>query len=255
TTMPNRFRALTFVCAMALAAPAVAQSRQWAGDQPPRFALSLNGGYQSSTTEFDDRFTFDLYQETGTTRVAYPIEAGFLFDAGGSVRIWRGLAAGVAVSRFVRDGAASTNTSLPHPFFLQRNRDIDGEADGIKREETGIHIQAQYQLPLTGSLQIVLMGGPSVLQVKQTLVTEVNFNEEYPYDTATFTGVDSDRVSRSATGFNIGADVQWMFSPHVGAGALVRFTSATVDLDAAGDRTVSVDAGGTQVGAGLRFVF
>jgi hypothetical protein len=45
-----------------------------------------------------------------------------------------------------------------------------------------------------------------------------------------------------------------MFSRNVGAGGLVQITRATAKLPA-GDRTISVDAGGAQVGAGLRFVF
>ena len=99
------------------------------------------------------------------------------------------------------------------------------------------------------------MGGPSILHVNQAVVTDVNYSEEYPYDTAAFTGVDSRDVKASATGFNAGADVRWMFSRHVGLGGLVRFTRGTVDLDGPDNRTITVDAGGTHVGAGLRVVF
>jgi Outer membrane protein beta-barrel domain len=244
-------------CYIATAAPAAAQPRPSAGSFPaePRVTVSVSGGYQATTTEFDDQFTFELYRETGRSDVTYPIAAGFLFDAGAGVRLWRGLGAGVAVSRFVRDGTVSTTTSLPHPIFLQQNREITGDPDGITREETGIHIQAQYLLPLSGRLQVTLMGGPSILQVTQAIVTDVNYSEEYPYDTAEFTGVDSRDVKKSATGFNAGADVRWMFSRHVGVGALVRFTRATVDLDGPDTRTIPVDAGGTHVGAGLRVGF
>jgi opacity protein-like surface antigen len=247
---------LAVVACVVAAAPAAAQPpRGGSFAAPPRVTVAVSGGYQPTTTEFDDEFTFELYRETGRTEVSYPIEAGFLFDAGVGIRLWRGLGAGVAVSRFVKDGAVSTTTSLPHPLFLQQNREITGDADGITREETGVHIQAQYLLPLSANLQVTLMGGPSILQVNQALVTDVNYSEEYPYDTASFTGVDSRDVKESATGFNAGADVRWMFSRHVGVGALVRFTRATVDLDAPGNRTISVDAGGTHVGAGVRIVF
>jgi hypothetical protein len=99
------------------------------------------------------------------------------------------------------------------------------------------------------------MGGPSFVQLDQTLVIDVNYTEEYPYDTATFSGVDSAGKSGSASGFNAGADVRFMFNRFVGVGALVRLTRATVRLDAADDRTVSVDAGGAQAGVGVRLLF
>jgi hypothetical protein len=266
--MRNSTPTLTFVCTLALlpVVPAAAQTTPRPAPRAapvrsapgaPRVWLGANAGYQASTTEFDDSFTFSIYQETGTTRVTYPIDAGFAFDVGGGVRLWRGLGAGIAVSRFTRDGTVSTTSSIPHPLFLVRNREVTGDPDGIRREETGIHVQAQYSIPLSKTLQLTLMGGPSVLHVNQAVVTNVNYTEEYPYDTATFSGVDTSRVKSSAGGFNVGADVRWMLSRSVGVGGIVRFSRATIDLDVDTPerRTISVDAGGTYVGAGIRFAF
>ena len=53
----------------------------------------INGGYQPSTTSFDDTFTFTLYQETGTTETSY-VGAGAIFEGGAGVRVWKGLALG-----------------------------------------------------------------------------------------------------------------------------------------------------------------
>jgi opacity protein-like surface antigen len=251
---------LLFLAAVVLPPSAAAQQpaprpRPAPAAAAPRVWIGINGGYQASTTEFEDSFTFTVNQETGRTRVTYPIEAGFTFDAGGGVRLWRDLGFGLAVSHFARDGVAATGSTVPHPFFLERDRQVDGEAGGLDRTETAIHIQAQYRLPLRGRLQILLMGGPSILQVNQSLVTAVNYSEEYPFDSATFTGVDSREVSGQKTGFNAGADVRWAITRQVGVGAMVRFTRAAVELDPVAGRTISVDAGGAQVGAGLRFAF
>jgi len=220
----------------------------------PRFTIGVNGGYQPSTTNFDDRFTFDLNHEVATVDTAYPIEAVPLFDVGVSLRLWKGLAVGGAVSRFTADGVVQVEAGLPHPLFFQRSREVSGESGGLTREETAIHIQAQYQLPPFGKLLVVVAGGPSVLDIKQSIATGVNYTEEYPYDTATFVGVDSRRISGTATGFNIGADLRWMFTKNIGVGGLVRFTRAKVDLEI-DNRTLQVDAGGAQVGAGLRLAF
>ena len=96
----------------------------------------MNGGYQASTTSFDDRFTFDLNREVATVDTTYPIDAGPLFDAGVSVRLWKGLGIGGAVSRFTADGVVQVEASLPHPLFFQRNREVSGESGGLTREET-----------------------------------------------------------------------------------------------------------------------
>ena len=124
----------------------------------------------------------------------------------------------------------------------------------LTRDETGIHIQAQYHLAPFSGVYVVLAGGPSVLDIRQSIVTDVNFTEEFPFDTATYVGVDSQRVTGTKTGFNVGADVRWMFARHVGVGGLVRYSHATVDLTSSG-RTISVDAGGMQVGGGIRLAF
>ena len=220
----------------------------------PRFAIAVNGGYQPSTTSFADRFTFDLNRETASVDTSYPVEAGALFDVGVSLRFWKRLAVGGAVSRFSADGVVQVEASLPHPLFFQRNRAVSGESGGVTREETAVHIQAQYYLPPIGPVLVLVSGGPSLLDVKQSIATDVNYTEEYPYDTATFVGADSRRVTGTATGFNVGADIRWMFSKHLGVGGLVRFTRAKVDL-ALDSRTIRVDAGGTQVGVGARLAF
>lgn len=248
--MLQTIRTLTFLCVFAgLGAGSVrAQSM-------PRGFISIGGGYQSTTTTFDDSFTFTRDQETGTTRVTYPVDAGPVFDVGGGVRLWRGLGVGVAVSRFSRDGAITASSSVPHPLFFQQHREVTGDADGITREETGVHVQAQFTVPVTRSVHLTLMGGPSFLEVNHQLVLDVNYTETYPYDTAEFAGVDTSSGKRSQAGFNVGADVRWMFTERLGVGGLVRFTRATVDLEAADSRTVSVDAGGLQAGVGVRIGF
>jgi len=62
-------------------------------------------------------------------------------------------------------------------------------------------------------------------------------------------------VNHSAIGGNIGADASWMFSPSLGAGVLARFAKGTVTLNAADGHDVSTDAGGLQIGAGVRIKF
>ncbi len=243
------------LAACAGAEPGFAQARRPVAPNPnPRARAMLNGGYQASTTGVDDSFTFTLYQETGTTETSYPIGAGAIFEGGASVRLWKGLAIGGVISHFAVDSPATVTSSEPHPFFLQRPRLLTGEPDGVSHEQTALHIQGQYQFPPVGQLQVVLAVGPSFIDVKQTVVIDVKYAEEFPYDIATFSGVASKRGTGTATGFNVGVDFQWMFNPNLGAGALFRITKANADL-IVDNRTIQVDAGGTQVAAGIRLAF
>jgi hypothetical protein len=234
---------------LAIASPSAAQS--WS----ERVIVSFNGAYQTATNDFSDRYEFERDLETGSTDTTYPLKGGFTFDAGGGVRLWKNLGAGVSVSYFTRDEVAHTDSSFPHPFQFNQPRQVTGDATGINRTERAAHVQVMYLLDPEGPLRIVLSGGPSFFNVEQDLVTEVQISESFPYDTATFSSAQTTRVKGSKTAFNVGADVMWMFGRYLGVGGVVRFSRASVDLDAPGGRTISVDAGGPYAGGGIRLVF
>lgn len=241
---------LSFTLALSVAASATAQT-PWS----ERVHISLNGAFQSTTNDFSDRFEFERYLETGSTDVDYPVKGGFIFDAGAGYRFWKNLAAGVSVSYFTRDEVASTTTSVPHPFFFNQPREVTGDATGVKRSETAVHVQAMYLIKSGGPLRLVLSGGPSFFNVEQDLVTEVTITETFPFDTAAFGAAVKSRKKGSAVAFNVGADVMWMLNRTLGVGGLVRYSRASVDLDATTSRTISVDAGGVYAGGGIRLVF
>ena len=87
------------------------------------------------------------------------------------------------------------------------------------------------------------------------MITDVNVDETFPYDTATFRDAETRTERESAVGFNVGAEVNRMLSRRFGAGVTVRYARGSVDLNVGGTRAVSFDAGGAQVAAGLRIVF
>jgi hypothetical protein len=237
-----------FALAMA-ASPALAQT--WS----ERVHVSVNGAFQATTNDFSDRFEFEKDLETGSTDADYRVKGGFLFDAGAGVRLWRNIGAGAAFSYFTRKDGAATETRSPHPFFLEQFRSVSGDATGLARTETAVHVQAMYFLNPSGPLRIVLSGGPTFVNVEQQLITEVVLAEEYPYDTAEYSSVQTEKIKKSKPTFNVGADVMWMLNRSTGVGGIVRFSRSSVELDAPGNRRVSVDAGGFYVGGGLRLLF
>jgi hypothetical protein len=113
-----------------------------------------------------------------------------------------------------------------------------------------------WLLPFSERVQAVVFGGPSYFAVKQAMVSNVSYTESYPFDTAQFTSVASSEQKASKFGFNAGAEVSYYFSEHVGVGGLLRVSRGTVEMaTTGGGPTVAVKAGGTHMGAGLRFRF
>jgi hypothetical protein len=209
------------LAALACAVPAAAQNTA-------KVVVSLSGGTQVAAGGLTDRFTFERNVETASVDVKYPVKPAVLVD--GDARI-------------------------PHPFVFERPRTVTGVQHTIAHAETAVHLQVQYSIEASRRVSVVLSGGPSWLDVEQELVTDVLYDEAYPYDTATFKSATATRSKASAVGGHAGADLRWMFGRTIGLGALVRFTRGTADLTTRDDRRVSVRAGGVQAGVGLRFVF
>ena len=173
------------------------------------------------------------------------------FDAGGGVRVWRNLAVGIDVSWVSKTAAGTVSAQIPHPFFFNRPRAVSGDTPGLSRDETALHLQALWMMPMRRRWQLALAGGPSWFTVGQDVVGDVTIAQAYPYDTATFASAIIVHRSRSRIGFNAGADVTYRLRPHVGVGAGLLFSRASIPLD----DTLTVDAGGARLSGGLRFRF
>jgi hypothetical protein len=231
--------------------PALAQSAA----KPTRFTIGVSGGVQQSAEDASDHFSFSKNIETETIDVNYPMKPWGLIDLAASYRLWKNLGVGVAVSVTSGNGKAEVTASVPHPFFFNQPRTVTGTENDIAHSETGVHLTLQYLIPATGRLHFILEGGPSWVSVDHEVVTDVTVTESYPYDAAAFGGAVTKSTKASATGFNAGVDVTWMFVESVGIGGIVRYTRADIDLQAAEGRTLALKAGGLQGGVGIRVVF
>lgn len=232
------------------ALPAAAQPRRHRSE---RGWFSISGGVQPTSNSFSDAFDRDLYTEKEPIDIDYPVKSGAVIAASGGYRVWKRFGIGLGVTRYVYGADAAVTANVPHPFFDNTFRMVEGTTR-VSRRETGAHLQVAWMRPLSKRLRLLLTAGPSLLSVSQTLISDVKVTETYPYDTAAFNGTTAGQTARTAVGFNAGADVFWMFSKTIGAGALVQGTHARARLSAGG-RSVSMNAGGGQVAAGLRFVF
>lgn len=243
----NRSTTLFLGLAMALSATRAHAQTAWTD----RGYINVSGWYQTAAPSFSNTVRPIDFAEASVVDTSYKTSSIPGFDAGGGVRVWRNLAVGLDVSRFSKKTGGAVSAQIPHPFFFNRARPVSGDASGLTRDETAVHLQALWMLPLGERWRLALTGGPSWFAVGQDLVSDVTVTQTYPYDTAAFASASSVHRFHSQIGFNSGADVSCQLRPHVGLGVGVTFSHASVPLDNA----VSVDAGGAHVGGGIRFSF
>lgn len=221
-----------------------------------RIYVSINGAYQTGGDSFGETVTFIENAENGTFSTDYEVKSGPAFNVSVGASLWRNIGIGVGVTRYSKNTPTALNASVPHPFFFNRPRTVDGEVAGLKREELAVHVQARATFVPTERIQAVVFAGPSFFSVKQGIVNDFEVSETYPYDTATFSrGITTD-VDESKIGFNVGADVGYFFTRQVGVGGSVQWAGTTIDAPASsGTGSFELKAGGFQAGGGLRLRF
>jgi hypothetical protein len=241
------------------APPAGTVARPAAGPARPvvvrRGLAWFNAGYQPVSNKFSSTVTFTRYAEQGTVTTPYPVKSGLAFEGGGGARVWRDLVVGAAVSRYSTSGTATVSARIPHPFFFNTFRDVQGTSPTLTRSEVAVHAFAMWMLAPSDKMQVGVFGGPSYVSVTQTLVTGVDVTDTYPYDTAAFSAARAEEQSKSNPGFNAGADFTYLLGKQVGVGASVRFSRASIPFKQPDGQTLSTPAGGLQVGGGIRLRF
>ena len=241
---------IVLIGGLASAPSVLAQGGTLAG----RGFIVVNGGYQVGTHDFEQVSTLRANVEDGSFTSDYEVKSGPSFDVAGGATVWRRLAIGVGVTRFSSSTPSSLTGSVPHPFFFNRPRSVTGDVGGLEREELAVHVQAIARVPMSERLEVMAFGGPSFFRVKQGMVSTIAWSEAYPFDQASFSSATTVDPDESKIGFNVGGDVAFFFSRQVGVGGTIRYSAATVELDAGGG-TFEAKAGGIQVGGGLRLRF
>jgi len=243
--LSKRIAAIVLIGLAGASAPARAQTA-WTDHG----FVNVSGFFQPSSSFSNTVQPID-FAEPSVVDTTYKTGSIPGFEAEGGARIWRNLAVGVGVSWFSKEATGTVSAQVPHPFFFNKPRTVSGDAASLTHDETAVHLEALWMVPLTSRWQLALSGGPSWFSVNQDVVSDVAITQTYPYDTATFASATTVHRSASKAGFNAGADVTFLLRPHVGLGFGVMFSHASVRLD----DTLTVDAGGAHVGGGLRVRF
>ena len=217
--------------------------------------LAVGGVFQSEKASFTDTRTLTYNRESASQTGEYGIDGAAGLDVGAFARVWRSLGVGLAITQITRAGDAEYSARYPHPFFFNQARTATASAADLDRSETGVHVSAAYLLPSSERFGLTVFGGPSFFTIEQKVVEELTVTETYPYDTVAIApGARSD-ISESAVGFHLGADATWYVTRRLGAGALVRYTSAKKSVAIGTGESFDLEAGGFQIGVGLRFEF
>jgi hypothetical protein len=227
----------------------------------PRFSrvVNIDGGYRAGVedvTRAANAFTQD-FAEQGTIATNFGKRSGFAFNFLVAQPVEGTTGIGLAVDYYVRSQKASVDAHVPHPFYFNQLRTATFAAPALSAHEAALHIPFLWMPPARGRsrLRILAFGGPSLFYLSQTVVSDVNLDEEYPYDTVSITGVVTEDRKSIRFGFHAGADFSYMRKPGWGFGAGVRYSRATLKFRNDGDADTTGAAGGVTAVGGLRFRF
>lgn len=225
-----------------------------AGAAEPRFTISAYGIFAPPSVDYSATRTFDAFAEEGSIATDYEAGKGPGGELGLTYRFSKSFGVAVAGTLVTRDTTAAYSTRVPHPLFLNRDRTAEGAVD-VEYQETAGHLDVVY-LGGSGSLDFALFAGPSLVNLSAELLGDPVYSQSYPFDTITVTNVPARKIEDSGVGFNAGASLGWRFSDSFAFGVQGRFTRASMKLAPGVDAAdVEIDAGGFQVGAGVRLSF
>jgi hypothetical protein len=225
----------------------------WSGGTTPAFAqsaaspltptfISVSVGVQPQGRNEEGIVSFPLYGEDAVFSGNYPIGTGAFVDIAVGHRVWRNIVGAVAYSYFSSSGDATGTASIPDPLVKFQPAVVPIQGSDLGRSENALHFQALWFRQLSPKIDIGLGGGPSVIWLSQDLLsgTVAPGTQDVTPATESQTG--------AGFGLNLSADTTYMLTPKLGVGLLLRYTWASVGLDA-NDMT----AGGFQVGGGVRY--
>jgi hypothetical protein len=104
-------------------------------------------------------------------------------------------------------------------------------------------------------IEVGVGGGPSFISLQQDFVKDVEFTDQYPFDTATFSRAVTEQVKTSSVGFHVGGDLAWYFTRNIGVSGTVRYSHANADITTPANNAVSMKLGGVETTVGVRLSF
>lgn len=241
---------------LAGAVNANAQTGTWAD----RGYVNIGFGIESGSSSMTETANLVIYEEAGTLTSSTTWTSGSLLDAGFGVRVWRNLTVGIGYHQEENDTDGQITGSIPSPIFFNRPRQLT-QAVVLDRKEKAAHLVIGWVLPFNEKLDAMVFGGPSFFRLEQDAAT-VDLSDPIREGSSPFTtvvaDVDVETRKKSLTGYNVGADVTYVFWSNddlrIGAGGFFRYTAARGDIQMLSAEQ-ETEVGGMQVGFGARIRF
>jgi len=225
-------------------------SKVWKG----RGFVVIGAGAQVMGPGYTSTATFKVHAEDASLNADASIGVGPLFAARGGARVWKNLALGGGLAVASTSQSLAVTGRLPHPFQFNQFRQVEGSAEGLERLETLAAFEASWLMAVTRRIDMFVFGGPAYIHVRQDMATKIQFTESYPYDSATFTGVETVSLSGGALGVTAGVDVSYLLTRRLGVGGELRYSYAKTTLTPS-TQPASVPLGGLQVAFVARLLF
>ena len=261
------------IVAVGLSSAGNAGAGDWTGKGwEGRIFVTVGAGYQAAVKDFtygdtqNDRDPFLPIEAIVSTAVtgksATPLDLGY------GVRVAGNFGLGTAYSRARFDETATLTLTVSSPLapgvVLSGHQTLP-----VRREESALHLDAIYVVPIARHLNAILSAGPSRFTLKEQLVNDFDLGDDLlPDGTIPITKLKTQDAERSAWGFNAAVGLDYMFSKHVGIGALARYSHARVEItnpidlgkllqtaDTNPPKNVEITLGGLQATGGLRIRF
>jgi hypothetical protein len=216
--------------------------------------MVVSGGAQLAAPGYTSAVTFKLHAEDATLDASSKVQIGPVFGVRGGMRVWKSLAIGAGFGVSSTSQRVDVTGRLPHPFMFNQFREVTGTAEGLSRVESMVAVEASWLVALRRRVDMFVFAGPAYFNVRQDMAVGIQFTEVYPYDTASFTGVESESLSGGAVGVTAGADVAYLVSKALGVGGQLRYSYASATLMPAG-QPATVGLGGLQLSVSARILF
>jgi hypothetical protein len=244
---------LVMVCVVMSAGipDAQAQMVQWTD----RGYISVNFGIQPQSRDFTSVSAPEINGDPATITVPHNIGSGAFPDFAVGYRLWENLGVHLGYSYFSKSETPTLVASIPHPVFGGQNRTASASAGELSHSESAWHTHVVWMIPLAEKYEAAILLGPSIYTIKQDFVDTVTVAETEPYTSVAITDFLQVEQSKTKVTFTAGVDGTYRITPRYGVGAFFRYSGASADMPLTGGTTVTVEAGGIQIGGGLRVRF
>ena len=221
-----------------------------------RLSVHVNGAYQPTVRRYDRSWTFQAYGEPAQFHSREEFGGADHVDAGGTLRIWRGLELGASYTQVSRSGTVEVTGTVPHPLDGGRDRTASRQTLKLSHRQRATHVYGSWRFRPRDEWSVALSAGPTYFNLRQGVVANVNVSETGgpPFPDVNVQ-LEAGEHIRNGVGFNAGADVTFMLTRSLGVGYFARLALGSVDVPSSAGARDNYYVGGFQTGVGLRLQF